>query len=54
MFVGFPIHAFRPAEQGKEFMKTYCQNKQVALFITHAVPGNFEKIKTRAHVLNHE
>ncbi len=41
LFIGFPIQAFNPAEQGKEFMNTYCQHKQVALFITHAAPGNF-------------
>ncbi len=44
LFVGFPIQAFSPAEQGKEFMKTYCRNKQVALFITHAAPENFEDL----------
>ncbi len=44
LFIGFPIQAFRPAAQGKEFMKAYCQDKPVALFITHAVPGDFEDL----------
>ena len=44
LFVGFPIQVFGPADQGKEFLNTYCQNKQVALFITHAVPDNFEDL----------
>ncbi len=44
LFVGFPIQVFAPADQGKNFMNTYCQNKPVALFITHAVPDDFKEL----------
>jgi menaquinone-dependent protoporphyrinogen IX oxidase len=44
LFVGFPIQVFGPADQGKDFMNVYCQNKPVALFITHAVPDTFEDL----------
>jgi len=44
LFVGFPIQVFGPADQGKDFMNAYCQNKPVALFITHAVPDTFEDL----------
>ncbi len=35
-FVGFPIHAFGPAEPAKKFLLNRCAGKTVAVFITHA------------------
>ena len=40
-FVGFPIHAFGPAQEAKKFLEDHSAGKSVALFITHASPeGN--------------
>ncbi len=36
LFVGFPIHAFGPPDQAKDFMKKFLRGKKAALFITHA------------------
>ncbi len=36
VFVGFPIHAFGPAEKAEQFMKQHLNGADVALFITHA------------------
>jgi flavodoxin len=44
IFVGFPIQAFGPAQQGKEFLESRCRGKKVALFMTHAVPEDFERL----------
>ena len=44
LFVGFPIQAFAPAAQAKDFLASQCQNKQLALFMTHAMPEDFEEI----------
>jgi flavodoxin len=41
-FIGFPIIAFGPAPQGKEFLAKYSVGKKVALFITHASPEKQE------------
>jgi len=38
VFIGFPIIAFGPAPQGKNFLEKYAARKKVALFITHASP----------------
>ncbi len=35
-FIGFPIHAFGPAKEGKEFLEEKAAGKKVALFVTHA------------------
>lgn len=37
-FVGFPINAFGPAKEAKDFLTGYCQGKRIALFVTHATP----------------
>ncbi len=44
LFVGFPIQAFAPAAQAKDFLANQCRNKQLALFMTHAMPEDFEEI----------
>ncbi len=41
-FVGFPIHAFGPAEPAKQFLLSRCAGKAVALFITHAAAEDGE------------
>jgi flavodoxin len=41
-FIGFPIIAFGPAKQGKDFLEKYAAGKKVALFITHASPEKQE------------
>ncbi len=41
-FIGFPIIAFGPAPQGKEFLEKYAAGAKVALFITHAAPEKQE------------
>jgi flavodoxin len=42
IFIGFPIIAFGPAPQGKEFLEKYASGAKVALFITHAAPEKQE------------
>jgi len=44
VFVGFPIISFGTPEPVKEFMGKYLKDKNVALFITHAVPEGFEAL----------
>jgi flavodoxin len=41
-FIGFPIIAFGPAPQGKEFLAKFAAGAKVALFITHASPEKQE------------
>ena len=43
-FIGFPIVAFGPAKQGKEFLEQHAAGKKVALFITHAAPEDQEGV----------
>ncbi len=45
-FIGFPIHAFGPANQGKEFLLKHSANKNVAIFITHAAFEDHALIQT--------
>jgi flavodoxin len=37
-FIGFPIIAFGPAQQAREFMEKHAGGKRIALFVTHAAP----------------
>ena len=37
-FIGFPIHAFGPANEAKAFLKQHTDGKDIALFMTHATP----------------
>lgn len=37
-FIGFPIIAFGPAREGREFLERHSAGRKVALFITHASP----------------
>lgn len=44
-FIGFPIHAFGPAEDAKKFLKEKTSGKKVALVITHAAPEGTPQLK---------
>ena len=35
-FIGFPIHAYGPANEAKDFIEKHVTGKDIALFITHA------------------
>ena len=43
-FVGFPIHAFGPADPAKKFLKAHASGKRIALFITHAALEGSEEV----------
>ncbi len=43
-FIGFPIIAFGPAKEGKEFLEEKAAGRKVALFITHAAPEDQEGV----------
>ena len=43
-FIGFPVHAFGPSKEGKEFLEEKAAGKKVALFITHAAHEDQEGI----------
>ncbi|MDI6831662.1 MAG: flavodoxin family protein [Actinomycetota bacterium] len=44
-FIGFPIIAFGPAKEGREFLEQKAAGKKVALFVTHAAPEDQEGIE---------
>jgi flavodoxin len=44
-FIGFPLHAFGPAEPAKKFLEAHSAGKRIALFITHAAPEESEEVK---------
>lgn len=37
-FIGFPIHAYGPSKDAKEFLEKKVAGKDIALFITHSAP----------------
>ena len=43
-FIGFPIIAFGPAKEGKDFLEQKADGKKVALFITHAAREDQEGV----------
>ncbi len=45
-FIGFPIHAFGPAQQGKDFLVNHGAGKKLAVFITHAADEEQELTAT--------
>ncbi len=45
IFIGFPIHKFGLPEKAKAFIKNHAKNKQIALFITHAMPSDAPALK---------
>lgn len=44
LFVGFPIQAFGPAQNAKQFMENNISGKKVALFTTHASPEDSDDL----------
>ncbi len=44
-FIGFPMHAFGPANDGKVFLEKQAQGRKVALFVTHGVHEDTEDLK---------
>lgn len=43
-FIGFPIHQFNAPDEVKNFLSNNTSGKDIALFITHGVPEDFEQI----------
>jgi flavodoxin len=37
-FVGFPMIGYGPPQEVNAFLKSYCQGKKIALFVTHGAP----------------
>lgn len=44
-FIGFPVHGFGPPEDVKVFLDKYAKGKNIALFITHAMPQSMEMLE---------
>ena len=44
-FIGFPMHAFGPAQDGKVFLDKQASGKKVALFVTHGVHEDNEDLR---------
>jgi flavodoxin len=44
-FVGFPVHGFGPPENVKNLLNKQAKNKNLALFITHALPKSMEMLE---------
>lgn len=49
-FIGFPIHASRPAEEARAFLEDKARGRRVAVFVTHAAPEDQEE--TRQYLEN--
>ena len=43
-FVGSPMHRFGLAEEVREFIRKNCRGKNIALFVTHAMPEGGEPL----------
>jgi flavodoxin len=43
-FIGFPIIAFGPAKDGKDFLEQHAAGRKIALFVTHAAPEDQEGV----------
>ena len=41
-FIGFPIQAYGPSKEAKEFLEKKVQGKDIALFVTHSAPEEGE------------
>jgi flavodoxin len=46
LFVGMPMHQFGAPEPVSAFLKGACQGHRVALFVTHAAPGDLPELQT--------
>lgn len=43
-FIGFPIHQFNAPDEVKKFLNNNTNGKDIAMFITHGAPGDFEQV----------
>lgn len=46
VFVGMPIVRFRAPEAVRRYLREQCAGRRVALFVTHAAPGDLEQLAT--------
>ena len=44
-FIGFPIQAYEPAGDAKNFLEQRTKGKNIAIFVTHATPEDHPEIK---------
>ena len=44
-FIGFPIHAYGPAKEAKDFLENKVAGKDIALFITHSAPEDEPQVQ---------
>jgi hypothetical protein len=45
VFVGFPVHQFGAPASVKEFMEKNAKERNIALFVTHAMPPRMDMLK---------
>lgn len=45
VFVGFPVHQFGAPEAVKEFVEKNAKGRNIALFVTHAMPPGMDMLK---------
>jgi flavodoxin len=43
-FIGFPIHQFNAPDEVKNFLNNNTNGKDIALFITHGAPSDFNQV----------
>ena len=46
LFVGMPMHQFGAPEAVSQFLKSACQDRRVALFVTHAAPEDMPELQS--------
>ncbi len=44
-FIGFPVHQFGAPEAVKEFVERNAKGRNIALFVTHAMPPGMDMLK---------
>jgi flavodoxin len=44
-FIGFPVHGFGPAKKAADFIKKHAKEKDIAIFVTHAMPPDNPMLK---------
>jgi flavodoxin len=44
-FIGFPIHAYGPSKEAKDFLENKVAGKDIALFITHSAPEDEPQVQ---------
>lgn len=46
LFVGMPMHQFGAPEAVSQFLRSACQDRRVALFVTHAAPEDMPELQS--------